>query len=156
MGQEKLSEKDISWLKKFIAHEYPLYKGTRDDRSNLELIHNRTVSQSSRYAQSGTAIIVAGIAFAAFLFVFLEKKFGIDTCASFWAILLVVSVIFVVSVILSFRRFFEAWACYVDAEFMERELGTRVTWEKYGLNKKLRQFRGEKRFFRKKIKYRST
>jgi len=139
MGQES-PHKDKPPLEKLP--EYPPFKGTRDERSNLVMAHDRNLAQAMTYFQIALSVLILGATIAAFLYLILE---GIITD---WKRPVICLGVFVSFAFLAGKRTYLSWGHYIKAQFIEEELGGPHTWEKYKLTKKLGQFRAERRYYK--------
>ncbi|MCK4405691.1 MAG: hypothetical protein KAV43_04220 [Hadesarchaea archaeon] len=117
MGQERLR----------IEDKYPLYRGAKDDRSNLEIVHDKHIARAITYSQTALSILVLGATIAAFLYLILGE-----------IIYLGVFSLFVIS---AARRFFLSWRHLITAQFIEEVFGVPHTSMKYKLGDRLEQFR---------------
>lgn len=144
MGQER-SRKAKPDLEKLFGLEYPLYKGK--DRSNLELQHNRFTSQAIRYSQNAIAILAFGVAFLAFLFYVLDLYGWIGFEGFGWIGVFIWPFVLLYVIAIAFKRFLYSWKYSIEAAFIERKLGFDYTWDKYKLNRKLDEFKAERRFY---------
>lgn len=128
--EKERPHKDEPSLEKLFGLEYSLYNGK--DRSNLELLHNRTITQATKFSQNGWAILAFGIAFVAFLIYLLDG----------WIRFLICFVFFSLVLLSALKRFFYSWGYFIKAEFIERKLGVHHTWG-------IKQFDGELEKFKK-------
>ena len=119
-----------------IKDKYPLYRGARDDRSNLELRHNRHTAQAVTYSQIALAILVLGATIVAFSYLIL-KDFGVGI----WIRVGVCLPVFTFFALLAGRRAYLSWEHFLTAQFIEEVFGGPHTWEKYKRGDRLKQFR---------------
>lgn len=134
MGKERLR----------IEDKYPLYRGAKDDRSNLELLHNRLVAQAIRYSQNAIAVLAVGVAFFAFPFYFLDRHGWIGFEGFGWIEVLTWFVwfgVFLFVLAIALKRFFYSWLYSIQAEFVERKLGVAHTWKIKQFDDKFEQFK---------------
>ena len=123
--------------------KYPLYRGDEDDRSNLEIVHDKHLAQAVTFSQIALSILVLGATIAAFLYLILEN---VDLVILGYKIaeirayicLLVVFPLFLIS---AAKRFFLSWSHHLTAQFIEEVLGAPQTSNKHKLHDKLTQFK---------------
>lgn len=141
MGQKRLRIKDKPMLKKLLEHEYSLYKGTRDDRSNLEIAHDRNLARAITYSQTAISILVLGVTIVAFIYLILLGYIGGIRAA------VICVLFFLVFAYLAAWKSYLSWRHHIKSQFIEEVFGGPHTWKKYGLDEELEKFRAKKRWF---------
>lgn len=112
-----------------------LSKVTKDDRSNLEMGHAKTLSMSIRYSQDALSILVLGTTIAAFSYLILENVI------TDWTRPVISLVVFSLCSLLAAKKSYLSWRHNLRAQFIGDVLGCHHTWAiRHKLDDKLRQF----------------
>lgn len=117
--------------------KYPLYRGAKDDRSNLVIAHDRNLAQAMTYSQIALAMFVLGATIVAFFYLILE-----DIGVKIWIRVVICLPVLTSVALVAGKRAYLSWRHLITAQFLEEALGVYYTYKiKYKLSDRHEQFR---------------